>query len=224
VFCAALVAGALGAAATWPGFDPERIAVTGNHRVTRNEILIEAAIAPHVSIWLQNTGAMAARIERIPFVAWAGVQRIPPASLRIAIEERIPYAQVRSGQSAAIVDQTLRALSAAEDDAMAPVFVLQPGVHLTPGTFIRAASALELRDVYQAMREREFVPVELALDRFGGLVVTLRGGMRLLLGSENDLDQKLTLAKAIEAQVASRQPQLTTIDLRAPAAPVVVYR
>jgi len=163
VFCAAVVAGALAAAATWPGFQPQRIAVTGNHRVPRDEILAEAAIAPHVSIWLQNTRAMAARIERIPYVATAAVQRFPPASLRIVVAERVPYAVVRSGGGEAVVDRGLRALSPADSSAELPVFVLEPGVQLSPGTFVRGNSARELRDAYETTRARGFAPVEMGL-------------------------------------------------------------
>ncbi|HEX3671013.1 MAG TPA: hypothetical protein VHT92_04830, partial [Candidatus Cybelea sp.] len=59
--CTLLLLVAIGVAATWPGFDPKQITVTGNHRVGSDEILSRAAIAPHVTIWLQNTGAIARR-------------------------------------------------------------------------------------------------------------------------------------------------------------------
>ncbi len=48
--------------------------------------------------------------------------------------------------------------------------------------------------------------------------------MRVLIGQESDLGQKLTLVDAILAQVVRGQRRVAAIDVRAPAAPVVVYR
>ncbi len=214
----------LAQAATWPGFQPRQITVTGNNRVTRGEILTAAAIAPHVSIWLQNTGAMANRIEAIPYIATVGVHRALPASIRIAVEERVPFAVLRSGAVAGIVDRSLRVLELATAADRLPILDVEPGLAFSPGDYVRTRRAIELRDSYVAIAARRIVPRELQIDRFGGLVVTMRGGVRLLLGAENDLGAKLTLADAILSQVVGHQRRVAAIDLRAPAAPVVVYR
>ena len=74
-------------------------------------------------------------------------------------------------------------------------------------------------------RRRRSFRWRLALDRFGGLVVTMRDGRtRCFLAAQNDLGEKLTLADAILKQVVGRQRRVAAIDLRAPAAPVLVYR
>jgi hypothetical protein len=67
-------------------------------------------------------------------------------------------------------------------------------------------------------------PVELALDRYGGLVVTVHGGLRLMLGDQSDMERKLTLAGEILKQIVTRRGRVAAIDLRAPSAPVLVYR
>jgi cell division protein FtsQ len=215
---------ALTVAAKWPGFYPRHVVVKGNHRVPTGEILARAAIAPHLSIWVQNTGAIAKRIEAIPYIATARIHRIPPTSIRIVVAERVPFAVVRSGDNAAVVDRALRVLEPASSPSSIPVFVVGPAVDLVPGTYVQAARAVELRDAYEAVAAARIDAVELSLDRFGGLVVTTRDGLRLLLGSQDDLEQKLTLANAIRAQVIGRQRRVAAIDLRAPAAPVLVYR
>jgi hypothetical protein len=74
------------------------------------------------------------------------------------------------------------------------------------------------------MAAKRIEPLELSLDRFGGLVVTLPGGLRLLLGSEADLERKLGLAQAILAQLVHDRRRVAAIDLRAPATPVLIYR
>jgi cell division septal protein FtsQ len=222
-FGALLIAVGVGFAVTWPGFDPKSIGVRGNHRVKASEILSAASIAPRTSIWFQNTGAMAKRIAAIPYVESVKVRRIPPAAIRITITERVPYAELRSGGNAVVADDALRVLSYEEESTL-PVFVLPPGVDLTPGRFVTSPDALSLRDTYAALRRRGFSPVQLSLDRFGGLEVELHAGPRLLLGNRSDLAKKLALANAILAQVVRGERRVAAIDLRAPGTPVLVYR
>jgi len=223
IFVVALVAVGAGFAVTWPGFDPKSIAVTGNHRVTSSEILAKAAIAPRTSVWFQNTGAMAKRIGAIPYVGSVRIRRFPPSAIRINVTERSPYAELRSGANDAVADRALRILSNDEVETL-PIFVLRPGLDLTPGTFVTQADALSLRDAYAALVERGFLPVQLNLDRYGGLEVTLQTGPRLILGTGADLPKKLALVNAILAQVVRGERRVAAIDLRAPGTPVVVYR
>jgi cell division protein FtsQ len=222
--CAVLALVALGLAASWPGFDPKSVAVTGNERVARTEILDRAAVASDQSMWFQSLGAMRARIETIPYIASASVRRLPPASIVIVVSERTPFAVVRSGDDAAVVDRGLRVLQAATGEESLPVFSVKPGVMLTPGEFLTQDGIITLRDDYEAMIAAHVSARELELDRFGGLVATVRGGIRVLLGDENDFGKKLALVDPILSQVVSNQRQVAAIDLRAPAAPVIVYR
>lgn len=214
----------LAVVATWPGFYPKEIVVNGDQRVTRGEILAAAQIAPQVSIWLQNTSAIANRIEAIPYIGIVRVHRAPPGTIRIAVTERVPFAVLRSAVAAAVVDRSLRVLEPVVSADPLPIFDVEPNLDFAPGGYVRTRDAIELRDCYLAIAARQIVPRELRFDRFGGLVVTLRGGVRLLLGAQNDLGPKLTLADAILSQVGDRQRRVAAIDLRAPAAPVVEYR
>ncbi len=219
-----IAVGAGAFAVAWPGFEPKHVAVTGNRVVPQAEILSRAAIAAHVNMWLQNTGAMATRIGAIPYVASVGVYRLPPTSIVIAVRERTPFAVVRSDENAVLVDRDLRVLQDAPDDATLPQFVLEPGVALEPGRFLRERSAMALRDDYDAMIAAHVVPVQLSFDRFGGLVATVRGGVQILLGDDADLNKKLALVDPILAQVVRKQRHVSAVDLRAPATPVLVFK
>jgi cell division protein FtsQ len=219
-----LVAGALAFAALYPGFDPKRVSVSGNSRVSRQEILARAAVAPQTTIWLQNTGAIAQRVAAIPYIASARVRRSPPATIRIVVTERTPFAVLRSGYDAVIVDRSLRILEPVTDESALPAFDVGPATALTPGSFVRSPTAVALRAAYETMTSRQMAPAQLALDRYGGLVVTMRDGLRLILGGQSDLAQKLTLVNAILSQVVTQRRRVAAIDLRAPSAPVLVYR
>jgi cell division protein FtsQ len=219
-----LVLAALSVGGTWSGFNPTQVAVSGNHRVSSAEILRSAEIPSHVSIWLQNTGAIAKRIAAIPYIGAVRVHRVPPSAIRIVVVERVPFAILRSDAGDAVVDRDLRVLESATGDEKLPIFVVQSSADDPPGAYMRTRDTIELRDAYEAIAAKRIVPLELHLDRFGGLVVTIQGGLRLLLGTQTDLGQKLTLADAILSQVVPHGRRVAAIDLRAPGAPVLVYR
>jgi cell division protein FtsQ len=212
-------------AVAWPGFEPKEIDVSGNRVVSSGEILSSAAVAPHVNMWLQSPTAIARRVEKIPYVAVAHVRRVPPTTMTISITERKPFAVVRDGARTALVDRELRVLQAgASGDAAQPEFVLARAGALEPGAFLTEPSAIELRDDYDALIAAQVVPLALSFDRYGGLVADLRGGVRILLGDDADLNKKLPLIDPILAQVVRKARRVAEIDLRAPGTPVVVYK
>jgi cell division protein FtsQ len=209
--------------AMWPGFDLKHVTVTGNQRVSTDEILARAAIPTNRSIWFENTGAIADRIRAIPYIDSVSVGRIPPVSLTVWVTERVPFAILESGETRAIVDRAMRVLSPAPDDERLPVFIV-PDLGLTPGRFVTAPGALALRETYIAMAGSGVSPASLSFDRYGGLVATTPSGLRVLFGERDDLGHKVRLLQAILAQVVRRQGSVAAIDLRAPGTPVVVYR
>jgi hypothetical protein len=210
--------------AMWSGFDPSHVAVTGNRRVSSSEILRVADIPANRSIWLENTKAIAARIRTIPYVGVASIHRLPPASLTIAVSERVPFAVLTSDGQSAVVDRELRVLSPATGDELLPAFVLTVHGSLAPGTFVTNHDAYVLRDVYTTMASGGLTPAMLTFDRYGDIAAGISGGPRLLLGQPEDIVRKVRLVNAILVQVVRRRQSVSAIDVRAPATPVVVYR
>ena len=129
-----LVLAALSVGGTWSGFNPTQVAVSGNHRVSSAEILRSAEIPSHVSIWLQNTGAIAKRIAAIPYIGAVRVHRVPPSAIRIVVVERVPFAILRSDAGDAVVDRDLRVLESATGDEKLPIFVVQSSADDPPVT------------------------------------------------------------------------------------------
>jgi hypothetical protein len=104
------------------------------------------------------------------------------------------------------------------------VFVLTLHGSLAPGTFVAARDAFVLRDVYTTMASGGLTPAVLAFDRYGDITADISGRPRLLLGQPDDVGRKVRLINAILAQVVHRRQNVSAIDVRAPATPVVVYR
>lgn len=212
-------------AATWPGFYPKRVSVSGNRIVSSGEILQRAAIASHENLWLQNMRAAAARIEAIPYVKTARIHRSLPASVHITIVERAPFATVQYGEQSALVDRDLRVLPQADEAPVTfPLIVAKTATMPAPGAFIRDADVRRLRDDFDALGRAHVAVRSLRYDRFGDLVATTRGGISLLLGDDADLAKKTPLIDPIISQVSASGKKLAAVDLRAPKTPVVVYK
>lgn len=217
------VAGALAYFATWPGFDLQHVVVSGNRKVTTSEILQSARVSSNRSIWLENTGAIASRIGRIPYVASVSIHRLPPASLKIVVRERVPIAVLEVDDDTAVVDRSLRVLEEPAGTQPLPVLSLESPLSLEPGEFVTSKDALELRDAYETLSANGTKVAVLSLDRYGDLVAQLPDGVRLLLGVPENLEKKTALAGEILSQ--ARGPRkISALDLRAPNTPVIVYR
>ena len=210
--------------ASWPGFSPRQVRVAGNHAVATAAILRAAQIDPGRSIWMQDTRRMEAHVAAIPYVGQVTVRRYPPARIAIVVKERIPFAVVRWGGAGAIVDHALRVLEPEAADPALPILTLPGKGQLIAGSFLATRDAVVLRDAYDATTRAGLAPEALSFDRFGQLEVKIAAGPMLLLGEPVGLEEKLRLSIAIVAQTAHARRRLATIDVRAPATPVVVYR
>lgn len=211
-------------AATWPGFFPREIAVRGNRIVPRSEILARARILPDANLWLQKMGAAANRIEAIPYIKTARIHRSLPAGVRIDVTERVPYAIVKSGPSALLIDRDLRVLQPAPRVSALPVFVQHLAGPAAAGVFLKDEAVMRLRDDYDALAQAHVIVTSLRYDKYGDLDAGMRSGVQLLLGDDSQLAQKTGLIGPILSQVAANGRRIAAVDLRAPKTPVVVYK
>lgn len=225
LFILVAAAGAAGAyyAATWPGFYPKRVSVRGNHVVPTAQILSRAAIAPHQNVWLQNMRAASARIEAIPYVKTAAIHRTLPASVRIDITERAPFAVLQTSDRRVLVDGELRVLKTEPAANSLPLIVVKTGAP-ADGAYVRDPDAAHLAADYRVLAASHVAVRALEYDRFGDLVANTPGGIALLLGDDGDLAKKTTLIDPIISQVSATGKKLAAVDLRAPGTPVVVYK
>jgi len=210
--------------AALPVFHLRSLAITGLNHVSKDEVLQRASIDPHANVWLLDRSAMRQRIETIPYVDTARIHVRLPANVWIEIVERIPQACVRDGAGHTLaVDDELRVL---EDACVQlPVTYVLPAVlPARPGTFLRDAGLVTLAADARAIdggtdRYRTF-----AFDTYGELEATLQDGIVVRFGDDGDLDRKEQLVEPILAELGPRAGNVRTVDLRAPATPVVEYR
>lgn len=203
-------------------FHVKGIEISGIHRVARSEVAQRAAIRTGTSIWFLDTGAIARRIEAIPYVATAKVYRAFPATARIEVVERAPEGCVRSDDGAELtIDGTRRVLQRGCRPG-GLVYLPRDVDDTAPGNFIVSADLARLqRDARTLLVGAKAQLTDFTYDRFGQLEARLTDGIRVRFGDEEDLDRKRALIRPILASLGARAREVRSIDLRAPDTPVV---
>ncbi len=211
-------------AATWPGFHPRNVSVSGNRVVPAQQIAARAGIVRYENVWLQNMGKAADRIAAIPYVRSVQIHRALPANVRIVVTERVPYARLRYDSETALADRDLRVLQDEAGPSTLPVFVVKEAVAPKAGSFVKDTGVQRLRDDYDALTVQHIVVASLQYDKFGDLIATMRNGVQLLLGDDSTLSQTARLVGPILSQVGASGRKIAKVDLRAPKTPVVVFK
>ncbi len=212
--------------ASWPALYPHTVEVEGNRTVSKGAIIAYAHINLAQNMWLQNTRAMAAGIESIPYIDGAFVRRRPPDTLVIAVTERTPYAFVDDRGERVTVDHALRVLQEgvpAEFADSLPAFTVVLPQLPAPGAFIDDPDLQALVADADAIAAAHLDARSLGYDRFGDVTVQLRNGVAVLLGDRSGSEQKIALIRPILEKVDRGKRKVTAIDLRALTTPVVVY-
>ncbi len=223
LFLAALALG-LYALANWDALRPHGIEVTGNRIVSTEAVLANAQIDPQRNIWLQNVSAMQDRIESIPYVDLVRVHRYLPARVVIELDERVPVAVLKARNGDYLVDQRLRVLEVAPAGAKQPQFVMPAIAVGKVGDFLDDENLIALRNDADKVSDAHIDARSFSYDRFGDLVVDLRGGVRVLLGDQTDIEKKIALIEPILQQVGKQKRPIATVDIRALTAPTITYK
>ncbi len=79
-------------------FAVRRLEITTDGRIPRSLLEQWSGVKPGVNLMALDLGGVERGLKLMPLVANAAVQRVPPDTLRIRIQERVPVAEVRLAQ------------------------------------------------------------------------------------------------------------------------------
>lgn len=214
-----LVVAAL-AAAAWAVthsalLDVERVRVTGTQQATPAQVRLAAGVEPGDAILFVDTGAIARKVERVPWVDKARVERSLGGEVDIHVTERRPAAWARRAPDrVALVDAHGRVLTdAAEPPPNLPEIAGLPTVP-DAGRGVEPAVADVLEKLPPALGLRT-TRVTVQNDQ---VTLTLRDGPEVRLGSPRRVVAKARAAIAVLSSTAAAPPRY--IDVRVPDAPV----
>jgi cell division protein FtsQ len=177
-------------------FTVRSIVVQGTRQTTVEEIIALAGAKTGVDIFEADLRAMAAAVNRHPWVAKARISRSFPSTLRIEVTERRPLALVASGELFAVDDRgVLLPIQNTQLLTDLPLITGLPVSSADLGKPLRGIGATGLIQTLQILRSRQPNLAarisELRWLEEVGVVATLVGsGTQIVLG-DRDFDARL---------------------------------
>jgi cell division protein FtsQ len=212
------------------------IDVSGARSTSISEILRAAALPGGSNIWLLDTTGAEGRIEALPWIATASVRRTWPNNVSILVTERVPVGRLllpgggsseEPAPQVALIDASMRVLAIGESVGIAadlPLFRIVPQPYaLQPGATLGGDDAAHAYDAMVELRALGLRISEVDLKPSTGVTVTCDGGLRVILGGDDDLAKKVSLLKAIAPKISAPE-DVVYVDLRSVRAPTVLYR
>jgi cell division protein FtsQ len=201
-----------------PLLDVDRIEVDGAIRASADAVRDASGVQTGDPLVGVDGGAVSRRVEELPWVAEARVERQLSGSLTITVSERRPAAVVAREMRLVLVDAGGRVLDAVASvpAGLVVVEVADPLPKAGDRVGPEVRDALEIAD-----RAAGALPAAVRAVRHddAGLALALRDGGSVLLGDARQLDSKLVAVAAMLDRVDRRC--LGVLDVRVPASPVL---
>ena len=220
---AALVAIALFTGATWTTtrsslLDVDHIQVSGGRVVTPDQAAAGAGLRRGEPMLSVDTARAARRLEHLPWVDTAVVERAFPNTVRVRLTERVAAAvAARPAGGWVLLDGGGRVLAEAADRPGGLPEVIGAGATPAPGTNLTtAAPALDVIAALPVAVRRQVT--DATLD--GESVMLHTGSREIRIGPATQLPAKVAALSVLLDRVGSRP--VAAIDVRVPQAPVVV--
>lgn len=189
---------------TW--FTVDSVRVTGNTRVSAQDVAARAAVTAGVPLISVDIDTITSEVATFPQVAAVRVERAWPHTVLITVVEREPVAVARNAAGFTVVDDTGTA-AAAPTAAPPKGMVVIEG---KPGSAAMAAAVAVLAAV-----PGEWHVTGLVAPTQDSVEVHLRGGATVRFGSGQDAAKKVLVASALLAN------GYTQVNVSAPDTPTV---
>ena len=199
-------------------FELRSLTVTGNEHLSSAQVASIGGVTSRTNVLWLSSGALERRLEGNPWIKEARISRTLPSFLSIAIVERTP-AGILAG-SRLLVSSDGVVLGQADPETPLPLIEVEARPTGTPAVLPSDLPALRI------VRE---LPAELAprvahvgFDRSDRLTLTLRGGIRVILGDGEAGAAKAAALRALLKWIDRSNVRIAYIDLTVPTAPAVL--
>jgi cell division protein FtsQ len=202
-----------------PLLNVDHVRITGTAHTTSADIGAASGIHNGMAMLDVDSGAAAARLRAVPWILRARVERHWPATVTIAVVERVPVAAVPAKAGVAVVDRTGRVLTTqSAPPAGLPVLLgLAPA---GPASTRIGGRATDLLAVAQAMPPAVAQrAVAIAAADGGQVELRLKPSGVVRLGPPDQLAQKMLATQTVLTQVDLTR--LAVLDVRVPASPAI---
>lgn len=202
-----------------PLLNVRHVQLAGARHTTASEISEAGRLGPGVNLLLLSTAEVASRVETLPWVKSAQVERKLPGTVAVRVVEREPAMALSVGAARWTVDGAGRVLTPGQVGdlpilAGAEAGAVEEGERLeAPGLrgALRALASMPRR-----LRERVVAAFAPSAERIS---FSLDGGTLIRYGSAEQLVAKGAVAAAILERVAATDAPVSYVDVRVPASP-----
>jgi cell division protein FtsQ len=192
-------------AAELAGLGLQEVTLSG-HRFTADTDIYAALDLDHARTLLSfDAGAAQARIERLPWIKHASIERIVPDRIDVRVTERVPYALWRDGDRNWLTDRAGRTLQVAPADVM-PRLLRVSGKGAPREAAALSALLVDFPDVARRLESAERVGER-------RWTLHLAGGTSVALPATGEAEALARLAHLDESGLGGAR----RIDLRVPA-------
>lgn len=166
-----------------------------------------------------STDAVAARVEKLPWVLEASVERILPSTLRISIDEREPSFVIQTGLGPFLADAGGLVLQEGSEDLVnvtdLPLRPVRPGSRIDTPEFTQASRIL--RSLPPKIRSRVTAMKAPSIDQ---IQLVTGSGPLIYYGAAEKVDEKNFAVETLLERTNGVSPAVAVIDVRVPARPV----
>ncbi len=199
-----------------PMLDVDHVRVDGTHELSAADVRAAADVHAHSPLLFLDAGAVARRVEELPWVEHASVHREFPGTVRIVVTEYTPTAYVRAGNAVVLIAPNGRAIARV---TKAPAGVVEVrGVRTAPnvGELLSPPEAANVVPQLPIALARQVRAVDVS---DSGVSLVLARGGTIRFGSANDVDAKAAAALAVLAQHGTAP--FSYVDVSTPSTPVL---
>lgn len=189
------------------------IEAEGTRLVSQDELYNRTNLEALSIFWLRP-GTVEKQLEEDPIIANAKVGYVPPANVRVQVQERQPIAVWQTGAQNLFVDGE-GVLFALRGDARGMLVVRD-----TRGNAVESGGQVDAQVVRAAQELASRIPGRMAFDWEPGLGLSFvtDGGWRVTFGDHTRLDVKVAAFHAFQSQILLEKP-LLLLDLSVPEHP-----
>lgn len=225
--CLVAAGAAYGGVLGWnsPALELRRVEVAGNERVAKEALVETSRLERGMHLLNISTEKVASRVESIPWVETARVERIIPSRVRITVKERTPAAQVITPASVLVADGDGVILEVALSSWELPKLADVPTENTEPGNSITAPQYRHALEILGSLDPELGARVVLTrAPSVDGITLQLDDGVNVLFGAAEAIREKNHALRALLADAAARGIAVATIDIRVPRRPAVRQR
>ncbi|HET7482498.1 MAG TPA: FtsQ-type POTRA domain-containing protein [Actinomycetota bacterium] len=198
-----------------------RIQVLGAHHVSRVQVQRAAAISHDTNLLLLSTTDVQRRVEGVPWVESARVERKLPGTVSIRIEERHPAMVLTLATSSWVLDDRGRVLQAATSKTDLPTI---GGVEMDapkPGDVIDDLAVAGGLRVWRSLPKEVQKKVDAILSPTTERISLALGQTVIRYGAAEHFRAKVAVLKALLARLGARGITPSYIDISVPTNPAV---